>query len=285
VAAYAVIVREDQILLSRLAPRVSRNELWTLPGGGLDHGEDPRDAVVREIKEETGLDAEVGETARVYSAHIPGAWRDGQQVDAHALRIVYDGWVAPDAPAPACTEVDGSTIDARWIPIADVLSGATPVVGMVTEALADHHPVTMQRIAAYAVIRRDSANREEVLLTRIGPKGHHTGSWTLPGGGLDHGEAPARALAREVGEECGVACEVGELLDVHDVHFTGTAPSGRVEDYHGVHLIFAATVPAGAEPRVVEVDGTTDDVAWVPLADIDSGAVDVLDVVRHALGR
>ena len=284
-AAYAVIVREDQILLSRLAPRVSRNELWTLPGGGLDHGEDPRDAVVREIKEETGLDAEVGETARVYSAHIPGAWRDGQQVDAHALRIVYDGWVAPDAPAPACTEVDGSTIDARWIPIADVLSGATPVVGMVTEALADHHPVTMQRIAAYAVIRRDSANTDEVLLTRIGPKGHHTGSWTLPGGGIDHGEAPARALAREVAEECGVTCEVGELLDVHDVHFTGTAPSGRVEDYHGVHLIFAATVPAGAEPRVVEVDGTTDDAAWVPLADIDSGAVDVLDVVRHALGR
>ena len=285
VAAYAVIVRQDQILLSRLAPRVSRNELWTLPGGGLDHGEDPRDAVVREIKEETGLDAEVGETARVYSAHIPGAWRDGQQVDAHALRIVYDGWVAPDAPPPACTEVDGSTIDARWIPIADVLSGATPVVGMVTEALADHHPVTMQRIAAYAVVRRDSANTQEVLLTRIGPKGHHTGSWTLPGGGIDHGEAPARALAREVAEECGVACEVGELLDVHDVHFTGTAPSGRVEDYHGVHLIFAATVPAGAEPRVVEVDGTTDDVAWVPLADIDSGAVDVLDVVRHALGR
>ena len=284
-AAYAVIVREDQILLSRLAPRVSRNELWTLPGGGLDHGEDPRDAVVREIKEETGLDAEVGETARVYSAHIPGAWRDGQQVDAHALRIVYDGWVAPDAPAPACTEVDGSTIDARWIPIADVLSGATPVVGMVTEALADHHPVTMQRIAAYAVIRRDSANTDEVLLTRIGPKGHHTGSWTLPGGGIDHGEAPARALAREVAEECGVTCEVGELLDVHDVHFTGTAPSGRVEDYHGVHLIFAATVPAGAAPRVVEVDGTTDDAAWVPLADIDSGAVDVLDVVRHALGR
>jgi len=279
VAAYAVIVREDRILLSRLAPRVSRNELWTLPGGGLDHGEDPRDAVVREIKEETGLDAEVGESARVYSAHIPGAWRDGQQVDAHALRIVYDGWVPPDAPEPACAEIDGSTVDARWIPVADVLSGRTPVVGMVSEALADHHPVAMQRIAAYAVIRRG----DEVLLTRIGPKGHHTGSWTLPGGGIDHGEAPARALAREVAEECGITCEVGELLDVHDVHFTGTAPSGRVEDYHGVHLIFAATVPAGAVPHVVEVDGTTDDVAWVPVADIESGAVDVLDVVRHAL--
>jgi 8-oxo-dGTP diphosphatase len=279
VAAYAVIVREDQILLSRLSPRVSRGELWTLPGGGLDHGEDPRDAVVREVKEETGLDAEVGETARVYSAHIPGAWRDGQQVDAHALRIVYDGWVAPDAPEPHCTEVDGSTVDAAWIPISEVLAGDRPVVGMVTEALADHQPVAMQRVAAYALIRR----AETILLTRISAKGHHTGSWTLPGGGLDHGEAPAQALAREVAEECGIECEVGELLDVHDVHFSGTAPSGRFEDYHGVHLIFAATVADGVRPKVVEVGGTTDAVEWVPVADISSGAVEVLDVVRHAL--
>ena len=278
-AAYAVIVREDQILLSRLAPRVSRGELWTLPGGGLDHGEDPRDAVVREVKEETGLDAEVGETARVYSAHIPGAWRDGQQVDAHALRIVYDGWVAPDAPEPHCTEVDGSTVDAAWIPISEVLAGDRPVVGMVTEALADHQPVAMQRVAAYALIRR----AETILLTRISAKGHHTGSWTLPGGGLDHGEAPAQALAREVAEECGIECEIGELLDVHDVHFSGTAPSGRFEDYHGVHLIFEATVADGVRPKVVEVGGTTDAVEWVPVADISSGAVEVLDVVRHAL--
>ena len=279
VAAYAVIVREDQILLSRLAPRVSRGELWTLPGGGLDHGEDPRDAVVREIKEETGLDAVVGDRARVYSAHIPGAWRDGQQVDAHALRIVYDGWVAPDAPQPHCTEVDGSTVDAAWIPIADVLSGARPVVVMVTEALADHEPFARQRIAAYALIRRDS----DILLSRISALGHPSGSWTLPGGGIDHGEPPATALAREVREECGLSCTVGELVDVHDVHFSGTAPSGRFEDYHGVHLIFAATVPDGAEPRVVEVDGTTDAAAWVPVADVESGAIDVLDVVRHAL--
>ena len=58
VAAYAVILRERggrvEILLSRLAPRVSRSELWTLPGGGVDHGEDPRDALIREMQEEAG---------------------------------------------------------------------------------------------------------------------------------------------------------------------------------------------------------------------------------------
>ena len=136
-AAYAVIVRDERILLSRLAERISRDELWTLPGGGLDHGEDPRDAVIREIHEETGLDAVVGEQARVYSAHMPHARRDGRRSDYHALRIVYDAWVAPDAPEPRVLEVDGSTVEAAWHPLRDVLDGSVPTVPMVTDALAD----------------------------------------------------------------------------------------------------------------------------------------------------
>ena len=279
VAAYAVILRDDRILLSRLSASVTQEELWTLPGGGLDHGEDPRDAVVREIHEETGLTAEVGETARVYSAHLPGVWRDGRRVDAHALRIVYDGWVPVDAPAPRVVEVDGSTAEAAWLPLRDVLDGAVPVVPMVLEALGDHRPFRMQRVAAYALITRGN----QLLLTRISPRGFHSGSWTLPGGGIDHGEPPRTALAREVREECGVHADVGELLDVHDLHFGGTAPSGRDEDFHGVHLIFAASVPDDEEPRVVEVDGTTDAVAWVPIAEVESGARPVLELVRHAL--
>ena len=290
VAAYAVILRisaastaGQEILLSRLAERISPDELWTLPGGGLDHGEDPRDAVVREVREETGLDAEVGETARVYSAHLRGVWRDGRRVDAHALRIVYDAWVAVDAPEPHVVEVDGSTEEAAWHPVSEVVDGTLPVAPLVLEALADHQPFQRQRLAAYALLRRSGPEGDSVLLTRISRLGHHAGSWTLPGGGVDHGETPATALAREVQEECGVPCRVGELLGVHDVHFTGTAPSGRQEDFHGVHLVFAGSIADDAQPRLVEVDGTTDDVAFVSTADIASGEVPVLDVVRHAL--
>jgi ADP-ribose pyrophosphatase YjhB (NUDIX family) len=279
VAAYAIVLRDDAILLSRLAPRVSAQELWTLPGGGLDHGEDPRTAVVREIHEETGLDAAVSKQARIYSLHNPRAQHGEHPADYHALRIVFEGWVPVDAPPPRVVEVDGSTADAAWVPLADVRSGVVPVTDLVTQALRDHEPFQMQRIAAYAVIRRDDA----VLLTRISGRGHHTGAWTLPGGGIDHGESPSAALAREVAEECGVPCTVGDLLGVHDVHFSGTAPSGRHEDFHGVHLVFAATIAADAEARVVEIDGTTDAVAWVPVADVEAGAVEVLDVVRHAL--
>jgi 8-oxo-dGTP diphosphatase len=160
-----------------------------------------------------------------------------------------------------------------------VESGALPVTDIVTEALADHRPYRLQRLAVYALVRRGDG----VLLTRISARGAHPGAWTLPGGGLDHGEPPRDALAREVREECGVDCEVGDLLDVHDTHFQGTAPSGRREDFPGVHLVFRATVDPAATPRVVETTGTTDDVGWVPVADVEAGRVRVLDVVRAAL--
>ena len=283
VGAYAVMLRERdgrvELLLSRLAARVSRTELWTLPGGGIDHGEDPRAAVIREIHEETGLDAMVGETAHVYSAHLPRASRDGLLVDAHAIRIVYDGWVAPDAPTPRVLEVDGSTSEAAWKPLDDVVSGAVPVAGLVTDALVDHLPFRLQRVAAYAVVRRE----DDLLLTRLSARAAHPGRWTLPGGGVDHGEHPSVALAREVEEECGLPCEVTGLIGVHDTHFLGNAPTGRIEDYHGVHLLYRASVRE-VEPHVQEVDGTTAAAAWVAIADIESGAVDVLDVVRHVLG-
>ncbi len=293
VAAYAVILRVrpgpeggQEILLSRLAERITTDELWTLPGGGLDHGEDPRDAVLREVREETGLDADVGESARVYSAHLPGVWRDGRRVDAHALRIVYDGWVAPDAPEPRVVEVDGSTSEAAWQPVADVVDGRVPVAPLVLEALADHQPFRKQRVGAYALIRRDSPNLDgegDVLLVQFSERGFHTGSWSLPGGGVEHGESPRPALEREVQEECGVACAVGELVAVHDEAFSGTAPSGRFEDYHAVLLVFSATVDPAADPRVAEVGGTTEAAAWVPVADVRAGKLPVLDVVLHAL--
>src|SRR3954464_9382508 len=144
-----------EILLSRLAKQLTSKELWTLPGGGLEHGEHPRDAVVREVYEETGLDVVIGETARVYSYHQRNGWRQGRRADAHALRIVYDGWVPVDSPAPRVGEGDGAPMDAARQPVAGVLDGRVPVVGLVTEVLEQHRPFRLQRVAAYALVLRD----------------------------------------------------------------------------------------------------------------------------------
>jgi ADP-ribose pyrophosphatase YjhB (NUDIX family) len=282
VAAYAVILRDDHILLSRLAKRLTSKELWTLPGGGLEHGEDPRDAVVREVHEETGLHVVIDETARVYSHHQRNTWRQGRRADAHALRIVYDGWVPLDSPEPHVVEVDGSTMEAAWQPVAAVLDGSVPVVSLVTEVLAEHRPFQLQRVAAYALVVRDGTAGREVLLTRNSSRGPHPGWWTLPGGGIDHGEEARDALVREVGEETGLDCTPGEVLDVGSTHFEGTAPSGRREDFHALQVVFDATVSAG-EPAVQEVGGTTDAAAWVPVAKLGEDPYRVRGVVRSAL--
>ena len=43
------------------------HDLWNLPGGVLEHGEAPWDGVIREVREETGLDVEVSRLLGVYS--------------------------------------------------------------------------------------------------------------------------------------------------------------------------------------------------------------------------
>jgi 8-oxo-dGTP diphosphatase len=280
VAAYAVILRDNRVLLSRLAPYLAPTERWTLPGGGIEFGEHPRDAVVREVYEETGLHAHVGEHAWIDSALIAGGTGEASRdVDRHAVRIVYDGWVGADAPEPRVIETDGSTVDARWHLLDDVLSGRVPVVQMVTDALSAHLPTKRQRLAAKALIRRG----DRILLARLSPTAVETGRWTLPGGGVDHGESPETALIREVNEEAGLDPTVKALVGVHDAHLTGNAPDGRREDFHAVNLVYEADVPADQEPAVREVDGTTDAVDWVAVADIASGAVPVTDLVRFAL--
>jgi len=69
-AAYAVCIERDSILLVLNAPS-GRDEVWSLPGGDVEHREDPFDAVTREMREETGCEAVVTELLGVDSRTIP----------------------------------------------------------------------------------------------------------------------------------------------------------------------------------------------------------------------
>lgn len=114
VAAYA-LCRDGagHVLLCHIAPSVGAGDVWTLPGGGLDFGESPAAAVLRELEEETGHTGEVVRLLdvgdRVFT-NVDGAAR------MHAIRIVYEvritGGVLRDEP-------DGSTDTCRWLTVAE----------------------------------------------------------------------------------------------------------------------------------------------------------------------
>lgn len=111
VAAYAVIERHGEILLTHW--RRGRMHGWTLPGGGIEPGEDPRDAAVREVREETGLSAVLGGLLGVDSrVLVREEFKDGTDAELHTIRIVYRAEVEY---APLQHEIDGSSDEARWI--------------------------------------------------------------------------------------------------------------------------------------------------------------------------
>lgn len=139
----------------------------------------------------------------------------------------------------------------------------------------------IQRLGAYAVIVHD----EKMLLTRISPAGFPVGMWTLPGGGVDHGEHPDDAVVRELYEETGLKALTSRLVDVGSIHIVGPGREGVEDDFHGVHLLYSVTVDTSIEPHVVEVGGTTDLAAWIPLDHLRSGAKEVASMVPRALER
>jgi ADP-ribose pyrophosphatase YjhB (NUDIX family) len=116
-AAYAVCVEEDRVLLARhVGPE--GDTTWTLPGGRVEHAEDPFDAVIREVAEETGLEAVVerllGVDSRVIPAEIARAGVTHQNVGIFYQVRITGGELRP--------EPNGETAESVWTPF-DAVAG------------------------------------------------------------------------------------------------------------------------------------------------------------------
>ncbi len=116
IAAYGVC-RDDggKLLLARASSRLTLRGRWFLPGGGVQHGENPLESLRREIEEESGLRVSPGPLLDVLSdvRTIP----DGTSL--HTVRLIYrvESWEGTLRP-----ESDGTTDAVGWFTLDEVRS-------------------------------------------------------------------------------------------------------------------------------------------------------------------
>ena len=202
VGAYAVILRDDRILLSRLvagghqrravdaARRRARPRRGPARRGGPrdprgDRARPPRSARPRGSTPRTC--PAPGATAGGSTPTRCGSCTTGGCRSTRRSRA-WSRSTAPPPRRPGCRCATSSTARCRW------------------RRWCSRRCATTGRSASSGWRRTpwSCARRAAVLLTRISARGFHTGSWTLPGGGVDHGESPRRRWSARCVEECGV---------------------------------------------------------------------------------
>lgn len=117
-AAYAVCIKEGRVLLAHHVSGSGRGALWTLPGGGVEHCEDPFDTVIREVAEETGCEAVVESLLGVDSRVIPIAeCAVAGEAPHQNIGIFYRVRITGGELRP---EPNGEITESVWTPIPDV---------------------------------------------------------------------------------------------------------------------------------------------------------------------
>ena len=109
--SYAVTTDDaGRILLCRLSADEVEAGAWTLPGGGVEFGEHPDEAVLRELAEEAGLIGRIDGVLGVFSRVYPHSRAAGGG-DMHFIGFLYR--VSPTG-GELRDEIDGSTDTCAW---------------------------------------------------------------------------------------------------------------------------------------------------------------------------
>lgn len=88
IGCYGFLIKDEKIVLIKKA-RGAFTGLLDLPGGGMEHGENPKETVKREIKEEAGVDIIDAKLIDVFSNRV--SWLDGDEIeDLHHIGILYE---------------------------------------------------------------------------------------------------------------------------------------------------------------------------------------------------
>lgn len=282
----------------RASPRSGTPGVWSLPGGAVDHGENPNDTVVRETAAETGLSVAVHGLRDVLSDMRALPHRG---VTIHTDRLIYQvtmrgGTLLTRIGQPTDLARWHTVEDAKRLPLRPFTANALGLPPAPVDLRPDEPPEfpsfhavlgpdglhRAQRFAAYAVAT-DTDGR--MLLTRIAMGYPGAGRWHLPGGGTDYGEQPGAALIRELAEETGQQGRLTALLGVASHRDAASlGPEGYPIDWHGVRAFYRVTVDHPTPPIVADVGGSTSEARWFAPSELATLAPEeVTDATNVAL--
>jgi len=91
-----VLLEQGRVLLTQRKPGTHLEGTWELPGGKIEPGEDPRDALRRELREEIGIEVEVLAPMEVTSFDYP---------EKSVLLLFFEVRRLPDSPPPQILDV------------------------------------------------------------------------------------------------------------------------------------------------------------------------------------
>lgn len=125
-AVAAIILRGDQILLIERGSEPGMGK-WSVPGGSMEIGETIEEAVKREVREETGLEINVGKLAGVCDLII----RRGGDIRFHYVLLDYFATVESGEPVAAT-----DAAECRWVRLSDI--GNYDVTRTLLDRLREH---------------------------------------------------------------------------------------------------------------------------------------------------
>lgn len=259
VGASAIVYNEDrtQILLQRR----SDNGKWGVPGGGIEPGEHPAQAAVRETYEETGMRVEVTDLVGVFGgkeqikaypngdvfAYIAISFACkviGGEIDPDPDETLEARWWDVDALPENFSEVHHKRLDV-WrvgkIPAFPVPKPIVPIVNTsnyIREIREKVGSLMLLSPGATILIFNDAG---EVLVQRR----TDDSLWNFPGGAYEPGEEIAETAIREAYEETGLLIKPVRLVGVYGGEdYIHTYANGETMAY--INSVFVCEIVGGA---------------------------------------
>ncbi|WP_028596217.1 NUDIX hydrolase [Paenibacillus assamensis] len=116
---YGILVKDNKILLIRKS-RGPHTGKWDLPGGRMEFGEQPYEALKREFLEETGISELEGTIKTATSYTITYPFKVNQLEELHHIGIIYDVKLLSDRFQLKTEGDQHDSLGAEWICLDDL---------------------------------------------------------------------------------------------------------------------------------------------------------------------